>query len=583
MRPDLRQAFDLTVAEGRRRLYWWYFIHGFREMWLDFQPSEDWKGPAAKPVEHLPMRTPIAVTWLMREIWVSNAAAGVRVTPSNALWRFGRTIRGFLQGRPEPESAREQWHLISWYFCRGLHELHLEGLLTQQQADELTSPGKSGNGTPLILTLIHRIADDLHNRFPNPSSNQWLEWCAGEGGHRFPVLAHPMISSRIFGPTREKAARAKVRDRGLCGVNLIGHAGTRSGVGEDLRMAASALAAAQIPFVVRNAPPSSGVPSEEPGLEPHLADHSPFTINLICMAGMETVTMLASRRDLLDGKLNVGFWPWELPKWPELWSHAPGLMDELWASTNFTASAYRYSTSVPVRQVPMAVDVVDTNSLTRIDFELPKNSFLFGYAFDGNSSFSRKNPEASIEAFQRAFPVGDEPVGLVLKGLRVTDHPSWQTLRRLADQDPRIVLICTSMARGELLDLFRSFDCFVSLHRSEGFGRNIAECMLLGKPVIVTNYSGNTDFTKPDTAALVDAKLKPLAEGEYPFGLGQVWADPDVNQAAAHMRRIFLDEQWRLRIGEAGQSYIRRNYCPDVVGQRFRQELSRLGQATLGD
>jgi len=344
-------------------------------------------------------------------------------------------------------------------------------------------------------------------------------------------------------------------------------------------MAARALKSASIPFVVRDIRPSTGIPSEESELDSHLSDYSPFKFNMFCMAGMETVTMLGRRRELLDRKVNIGFWPWELPKWPELWSHAPELMDELWASTAFTAAAYRSSTQVPVRHVPMAVDVQATKGLDREAFGLPRDRFLFGYSFDGHSSFSRKNPEAVINAFCLAFPNGDEAVGLVLKGLRVGDHPAWRKLEKLAAQESRIVLMAASLARGALLDLYRSLDCFVSMHRSEGFGRNIAECMLLGKPVIATNWSGNLDFTREGTAALVDAKMKQVGNGEYPFGAGQLWADPSVPQAAQHMRKIFLDQEWRARIASTGQDFIRRHHSPAVVGEKFKDELQRINHS----
>jgi glycosyltransferase involved in cell wall biosynthesis len=297
---------------------------------------------------------------------------------------------------------------------------------------------------------------------------------------------------------------------------------------------------------------------------------------MFCMAGMETVTMLSKHRDLLARKINIGFWPWELSQWPQLWSHGTRLMDELWASTSFTASAYRRSISIPVRQVPMAVDVNATESLTRSDFGLPSDRFLFGYSFDGHSSFGRKNPEGAVKAFRIAFPNGDEPVGLILKGLRVSDHPAWRQLQSLAVHDKRISLISESMSRGRLLDLYRAIDCFVSLHRSEGFGRNIAECMLLGKPVITTRYSGNVDFTNDSTSAMVDASLKPIAAGEYPFGAGQSWADPDIEQAADHMRRIWSDESWRRKISGSGREFIELHHSPGAVGERFRQELHRV-------
>jgi hypothetical protein len=100
--------------------------------------------------------------------------------------------------------------------------------------------------------------------------------------------------------------------------------------------------------------------------------------------------------------------------------------------------------------------------------------------------------------------------------------------------------------------------------------------MMLGKPVIVTNYSGNVDFTHEGTAALVDAELRSIGEGEYPFGAGQTWANPSIPQAAELMRRIFVDEQWRSHIATAGQSYIRKHHSPAVVGEKFKQELNRL-------
>lgn len=576
MRPDVQEVFDLSTPKGRSGLYWWYYIHGFREMWLDVQSPEDLKGPVNAAAEHLPVLGPLPVTWLMREFWLQgvvprNAARG----RSKWLRRWGAAFRGLYGGAREPVSSNEQRRLVSWYFCRALHEYNLEGLVTRQQAAKLLDSGGNKGTVPLILEMVHHFATDLHSRFPTAASAEWRHWCAGDGQHRFPILAHPLIRNRLFATT-PGTPKTKIHDGNPFGVNLIGHAGTRSGVGEDLRMAARALEAAGIPFIVRDVQPSTGVESEETWPEARLAEHSPFSINLFCMAGMETVSMLSSRRNLLDGKVNIGFWPWELPEWPRLWSHAPCLMDELWASTTFTASAYRRSTYVPVRQVPMAVDVDATDGLGRDAFGLPTDCFLFGYSFDGHSSFSRKNPEGSLNAFRLAFPEGDERVGLVLKGLRVSDRPEWRRLERLAAQDPRIVLISASLPRGVLLDLYRAIDCFVSLHRSEGFGRNIAECMLLGKPVIATNYSGNVDFTHEGSAALVDANLQRIGDGEYPFGVGQFWADPCITQAAQHMRQIFLDEQWRTRIASAGQVFIKTHHSPTAVGVEFSRQLERI-------
>jgi glycosyltransferase involved in cell wall biosynthesis len=119
------------------------------------------------------------------------------------------------------------------------------------------------------------------------------------------------------------------------------------------------------------------------------------------------------------------------------------------------------------------------------------------------------------------------------------------------------------------MDLHRACDCFVSLHRAEGFGRGIAEAMMLGKPTIVTGYSGNMDFTTPGTSALVDHRLRPLGSDEYPFGAGQSWAEPDVSHAAWCMRRMVSDRQWREALAGNGQTLVRATYSPQPVGAMY--------------
>jgi glycosyltransferase involved in cell wall biosynthesis len=130
-------------------------------------------------------------------------------------------------------------------------------------------------------------------------------------------------------------------------------------------------------------------------------------------------------------------------------------------------------------------------------------------------------------------------VGLVLK----VSHPetgcaSWKRIRRAAQRDPRIHLVERTMRRPELLALFNACDCFVSLHRAEGFGRGLAEALLLGKQVVATNFSGNTDFCREPRVALVRHRMIPLKPGDYMWGEGQTWAEPDIDHAAELMRSV---------------------------------------------
>src|SRR5207253_11003241 len=84
-------------------------------------------------------------------------------------------------------------------------------------------------------------------------------------------------------------------------------------------------------------------------------------------------------------------------------------------------------------------------------------------------------------------------------------------------------------------------DCFVSLHRSEGFGFTLAEAMWMGRPVIATGYSGNLDYMTAENSYLVNFRIVPIGAGADPYPPDGVWAEPDVEHAAALMREVFDD------------------------------------------
>jgi glycosyltransferase involved in cell wall biosynthesis len=177
-----------------------------------------------------------------------------------------------------------------------------------------------------------------------------------------------------------------------------------------------------------------------------------------------------------------------------------------------------------------------------------------------------------------AFPDRKSEVCLVLKVMYGdSDSAAWRRLLELIDGDPRVRIINRTMSRSEMLALLAVSDCFVSLHRSEGFGRGPAEAMYLGKPVIATNYSGNTDFTLADNSCLVDFTLIPVQEGQYPFHAGQQWADADVEQAAWYMQKLQADPAFSRDLGERGRAFIHDHFNARVIGAKYESRLRKLG------
>lgn len=536
LRPDLRALFDISTDGGRAGLLVWLLGDGLRDLGVD--------SPAS--------RIDLSI------LWQPVALAGDPLPVTRLMWLLW-TGRPDLQAAFDLSTPQGCQGLRHWFYIHGLLETRMAGLLDPVRAAELTAR----------LPLIFWQAES--GQAHTPPAEELAAWLAGGAADRYPILRHLAGITDMAAPA---IARAPARLR-TDGVNLIGHAQGEFGVGQDVREAARALDAAGIPCAIFDLPAGEDIGRGDTFLNDRIGQDLPFATNLFCMTGMETARLHATRGDrIFTGRRNIGFWPWELAQWPAVWNHALGLVDEVWASSRHSYGAYRAATDRIVRHMPMAVTVEGVGA-GRTGLGLPEGRFLFLFAFDGLSGMARKNPLACLDAFARAFPRGDEPVGLVVKAMRAatSDAGLTATLAAHARRDPRIILVDRTLPRAAMLSLIREADCFLSLHRAEGFGRGIAEAMLLGRPVIVTGYSGNMDFTVPGTAALVDHRLRPVAAGEYPDATGMEWAEPDIEHAAWWMRRLTAETELRRQFIVQGRALVTTAYAPKTVGTAYRAIL----------
>ena len=312
------------------------------------------------------------------------------------------------------------------------------------------------------------------------------------------------------------------------GVNLIGHAFEMFGIGEDIRMAARALQAADVPCCVIHHPAENGSACTERSLEPLLCSNpngGPYAFNLVCMAApIQARWMLKSGFDPLRDRYTIAAWPWETRQWPEVWAPLLEVVHEVWPSSIFTAQALQEpaaQANIPLHVMSMAAEIPkpaqfctpQSRQATRDHLGLPKDAVIFTYSFDLNSTAIRKNPMAALESFQHAFPLPhllssqgrspnthplSEQVALLIKTFPPRNfNPEWNWLHLRSKEDPRIHVIEDHLERDALLAMFGCCDAFLSLHRSEGFGRGMAEAFQLGLDVIATEYGGNTDCKGP--------------------------------------------------------------------------------------
>lgn len=473
-----------------------------------------------------------------------------------------------------PERAQD---FRNWLVMSGLNEYR--ALAEDAETVGALQAKDSGLDLPGVAAAVWLSRPDVQRAFPLPASRiGFMQWflCHGVGEHAlWPLLTaeqraaalqsaswnqSPWLETLHNWASRDDTPERLERGPRPFGVNLVGYAHGQLGIGEDLRMTARALKAAAIPFAVIDFPPGPAIAQNDRSLAGHVVTEGPFCINIFCMTAPETGRFYAERgQSQFASRYNIGYWPWELSHWPNDWAMFSSLVDEVWVSTAHIRSALRTARSPafakPVHVMPLVVEVPPdaarlrapaARRAVRVRFGLPADAQLFCFAFDLNSSIHRKNPQAVVEAFVRAFPPGQPlaaQVGLVVKVQPPRrKHRAWERLKAIAAADPRICVVEGSLPRDELLALYAACDCFVSLHRAEGFGRGLAEALQLGLHLITTDYSGNTDFCRrPEFAgqvSLVPYRLVKVRPGQYPYAEGQVWANPSVAAAATAMRRF---------------------------------------------
>jgi glycosyltransferase involved in cell wall biosynthesis len=280
--------------------------------------------------------------------------------------------------------------------------------------------------------------------------------------------------------------------------------------------------------------------------------------------------------DFFAGKYNIGYWFWELERFPEAWMDRFQYLDEIWVGSRFVQNTLAHVAPIPVVIMGVGMDRIPSSELSRSHLGLPEDKFIFLFAFDMLSVVQRKNPYGVIEAYRRAFGPNFADTQLVIKVTKLDQYPAHAARLRQAVAEVDGLLIDRYLDRPALDGLFEACDAYVSLHRSEGFGMTLAEAMCMGKPVIATDYGGNTDFMTIANSYPVAYRLVTLEEDYPPYQKGQVWADPDLDHAAAQMRHVFEHENEAQQKGQRAAEDIRAWYGRGTMARKMIERLKRV-------
>jgi glycosyltransferase involved in cell wall biosynthesis len=367
------------------------------------------------------------------------------------------------------------------------------------------------------------------------------------------------------------------------GLNIVGYVTADLGVGQSARGAAQAAEATGIEYSMVDFAMGTISPKTDRSYSSKISAVNEHTVNLVHVNADQFPSFRrAMGADFFAGKKTIAYWAWELMEFPEEWTTSFADLTEVWVPSRFVQSAISDKAPVPVVLMPHPI-AVPKSTRSRARFGLPEARFLFLTMYDVLSYQERKNPAAAVAAFRKVAAAGTD-AGLVIKVLNADQRPEEMEALRLSLEDvPGVILLSSTLSRQEAYDLEATCDAFVSLHRAEGFGFALAECMHLGKPVIGTNWSGNTDYMNSRNSCPVDYRLVELDRDHGPYKKGQKWADPDVDHAAWHMRSLAARPELAASIGAEARATMLSDYSPRAIGLRYRARLERIRQFSTGD
>lgn len=446
---------------------------------------------------------------------------------------------------------------------------------TKQFLDFLAQPASHGRAAGLNLyhEMLWNERVELQQAYPHldgPDGYDFAGWL-----HLLRPQQIPMPDSLLPPLPQKHTPRVEpITTRPPFGVNVTGLLSGKLGLGEAARWIINTLSEAGVP----NKPLLGRlrVPGEEIDEYKSIDSDAPYAINLVCLNG-DTLPKLT--RDLGEGffkhRYNAALWWWELPEFPEDWSESFKLLDEVWVATDFIYNVVAPVSPIPVHKIKLPVVVAPFEPRSRAELGMP-DDFVFLFVHDYHSTMARKNPLGLVEAFRSAFPEGSG-ASLVIKSINGDRMPqSHEAVMAAARGRSDIHLIDGFVDSGMKNAMIDSCDCYVSLHRSEGFGQTIAEAMWLGRPAIATGFGGNLDFMDAENSYLVRHDWARVGDDAHPYPPDGEWAEPDLQHAAELMREVFENPAEAAARGKAGAASIRRTNSAETAGRSMTRRLETI-------
>ncbi|MFL6227742.1 MAG: glycosyltransferase [Pyrinomonadaceae bacterium] len=271
----------------------------------------------------------------------------------------------------------------------------------------------------------------------------------------------------------------------------------------------------------------------------------------------------------------IGMTVWETDMMPAQWRNALNHVLEVWLPCDFNVAVFRQSLERPVFKLPHPIlpahvngDRVEPSAFLRVS----EDDFVFYSLFEWQE---RKSPQGLIETYLREFACETDTVLVVKTNPNAAGAAAraLEEARRKTGSRARVELRAEGWSVPQVEALHERGDCYVSLHRGEGWGYPLFEAAARGTPVVATGFSGPLEYLTDQDHALVRYRLAEVRQPYVYYHPRMRWAEPDLAHAAEQMRSVYEHRDDARAQAMRASVRLREQFSLEAVGQAARAKL----------
>ena len=297
------------------------------------------------------------------------------------------------------------------------------------------------------------------------------------------------------------------------------------------------------------------------------------------------------------------------------WIEGVNKMDITWVSSNHAKSVFENSKFTqndkqgnPVREIKLSKPVevvfeganldvykpIQQSEIKTIDLKDIKESFCYlfvGHWMQGEFGHDRKNVSLLVKAFYETFKnvKGSKPALILKASTGVASYTSRESLldrikqiRETVNSSnlPNVYLLNGEFSDQEMNELYNhsKVKSMISLTKGEGFGRPLLEFSLTGKPIIASNWSGHTDFLKPNLSVMLGGQLEnvhPSAANNWLIRESQ-WFKPNDGEIGRVLKDVFKKYKQYIVKAKQQKNFSKSKFSFDAMKALISNQLDKV-------